>query len=144
MNRKPCTPNFNTPPEKFSKEELKKIAAGTIAGNGTVRADFFDLSRADIAWETEQLAKSHGMYLEFNRDKELAGDKEWIYMVRISIPGGGPLTRQQYNIVDDLTEKYTKNPQGRPSIRLTNRQNIQFHWVKKPSVPIIIKTLAES
>ena len=91
MNRKPCTPNFNTPPEKFSKEELNKIAAGSIAGN--VRADFADLSRHDIAWETEALAKSHGIYLEFNRDKEAAGDKEWIYMLRISIPGGGPLTR---------------------------------------------------
>ena len=88
MNRKPCTPNFNTPPEKFSKEELNKIAAGTIAGN--VREGFADLSRADIAWEIEALAKSHGIYLEFNRDKEDAGDKEWIYMLRISIPGGGP------------------------------------------------------
>ncbi len=110
MNRKPCTPNFNTPPEKFSKEELNKIAAGSIAGD--VRADFADLSRDDIAWETEALAKSHGIYLEFNRDKEAAGDKEWIYMLRISIPGGGPLTRQQYNIVEDISEKYTKNPQG--------------------------------
>ena len=55
MNRKPCTPNFNTPPEKFSKEELNKIAAGSIAGN--VRADFADLSRDDIVWETEAWRK---------------------------------------------------------------------------------------
>jgi sulfite reductase (NADPH) hemoprotein beta-component len=143
MNRKPYTPNFNTPPEKFSKEELNKIAAGSIAGN--VQADYADMSRDDVPWETEQLAKSHGMYLEFNRDKEAAGtSKEWIYMIRISIPGGGPLNRAQYNLVDELTEKYAKNPQGVPSIRLTNRQNIQFHWIKKPSVPTIIKALAES
>ena len=77
MNRKPCTPNFNTPPEKFSKEELNKIAAGTIAGN--VRAEFADLNRDDISWESEALAKSHGIYLEFNRDKEAAGNKEWIF-----------------------------------------------------------------
>ncbi len=142
MNRKPCTPNFNTPPDKFSKEELNKIAAGSIAGN--VRADFADLSRDDVVWETEQLAKSHGIYLEFNRDKEAVGDKEWIYMMRISIPGGGPLTRQQYNIVDEITETFTKDPDGIPSIRLTNRQNIQFHWIKKHHVPLIVKTLAES
>lgn len=143
MNRKPCVPNFNTPAEKFCKEELNKIAAGSISGN--VRADFADLRRDDIIWETEQLAKSHGIYLEFNRDKEAAsGPKEWIYMLRISIPGGGPLSRQQYNIVEDISEKYTKDPHGYPSIRLTNRQNIQLHWVKKPNVPLIIKTLAES
>jgi len=140
-NRKPVTPNFNTPPEKFCKEELNKLASGLT---GTVRADYDDLSRDDVSWETEALAKSHGMYLEFNRDKEAAGNKEWIYMIRISIPGGGPLSREQYNIVDDLTEKFTQDPQGHPSIRLTNRQNIQFHWIKKPNVPTIIKTLAES
>jgi len=142
MNRKPCNPNFNTPPEKFSKEELNKIAAGSIAGN--VRADFADLSRDDIVWETEALAKSHGIYLEFNRDKEAAGNKEWIYMLRISIPGGGPLTRQQYNLVEDISEKYTKDPDGHASIRLTNRQNIQFHWIKKQNVPLVVKALAES
>jgi len=142
MNRKPCTPNFNTPPEKFSKEELNKIAAGSIAGN--VRADFADSSRDDLSWETEALAKSHGIYLEFNRDKEATGDKEWIYMLRISIPGGGPLNRQQYSIIEDISEKYTKDPDGNASIRLTNRQNIQFHWIKKANVPIVVKTLAES
>ncbi len=142
MNRKPCTPNFNTAPEKFSKEELNKLAAGSIAGN--LRADFADATREDIPWETEQLAKSHGIYLEFNRDKEAAGAKEWIYMMRISIPGGGPVSRAQYNLIDDLTEKYTKNPEGVPSIRLTNRQNIQFHWIKKQNLPAIVKALAES
>ena len=142
MNRKPCTPNFNTPPEKFCKEELNKIAAGSIAGN--VHADFADLSRNDIVWETEQLAKSHGIYLEFNRDKEVTGNKEWIYMLRISIPGGGPISRQQYNVVENISEEYTRDPDGHPSIRLTNRQNIQLHWVKKQNVPLIIKALAES
>jgi len=142
MNRKPCNPNFNTPPEKFSKEELNKITAGSISGN--IRADFADLGRSDVAWETEALVKSHGIYLEFNRDKEASEDKEWIFMLRISIPGGGPLNRKQYNTVEEISQKYTKNPEGIPSIRLTNRQNIQFHWIKKENVPIIVKTLAES
>lgn len=142
MNKKPFTPNFNTPPEKFCKEELNKLAAGTFAGN--VRTDFADQSRQDIAWESEALAKSHGIYLEFNRDKESTEEKEWIYMLRISIPGGGPLSREQYNLVDEISDKYCKDPDGNPSIRLTNRQNIQFHWIKKENVPIVVKTLAES
>lgn len=142
MNRKPFEPNFKTSSDKLCKEELNKLAAGTIAGQ--VKADFADRSREDIPWESEALAKSHGIYLEFNRAKESTEAKEWIYMLRISIPGGGPLTREQYNIIDDLATKYCIDPDGVPSIRLTNRQNIQFHWIRKQHVLTVIKTLAES
>ncbi len=141
MNRKPFTPNLHTPPEKFCKEELNKLASKGFLGN--LKAEFKDPARADLAWEAEAIAKSHGIYLEFNRAKT-GDEKEWIYMVRISIPGGGPLNRKQWNIIDDLTEKYTKDSNGHPSIRLTNRQNIQFHWIKKEEVVDVIKTLAES
>lgn len=141
--RKPFTPNLHTPADKFCKEELNKLASkGSFEGN--LKADIRDLSRDDIPWESEALAKSHGIYLEFNRAKESGETKEWIYMFRISIPGGGPLTREQYNLVDDLAEKYTKDPDGFPSIRLTNRQNIQFHWVRKQNVVEMIRSLAES
>ncbi len=142
MKRKPFDPTFNTPADKLCKEELNKIAAGSIAGN--VKQDFADPSRDDIPWESEALAKSHGIYLEFNRAKESTEAKEWIYMMRISIPGGGPLTREQYNVVHDLATKYCKDPDGIPSVRLTNRQNIQFHWIRKQHALTVIKTLAES
>src|SRR5580658_3436409 len=112
MNRKPCTPNFNTPPEKFSKEELNKIAAGSIAGN--LRADFADLSRDDIAWETEALAKSHGIYLEFNRDKEAVGNKEWIYMLRISIPVAGLCPGSNIILSMTLVKNIPRTPMATP------------------------------
>lgn len=142
MPKKPFTPNFKTPEDKLCKEELNKIASDGIRGN--LRADFRDLSRPDLAWEAEAVAKSHGIYLEYNRATEAGEAKDWIYMIRISIPGGGPLTRQQWNLIDELSEKYCKDPDGHASIRLTNRQNVQFHWVKKPHVIEIIKRIAES
>lgn len=142
-NRKPVTPNFHTTPDKFCKEELNKLSAAQ-SFDGNLKADIRDFSRDDLPWESEALAKSHGIYLEFNRAKESTEAKEWIYMFRISIPGGGPLTREQYNLVDDLAEKYTKDPEGFPSIRLTNRQNIQFHWVRKQNVVEMIRSMAES
>ncbi len=142
-NRKPVDINLNTPPEAFCKEELNKLSAkGVYEGN--LKADIRDSSRDDLPWESEALAKSHGIYLEFNRAKETTEAKEWIYMFRISIPGGGPLNREQYNVIDDLTNQYTKDPDGMPSIRLTNRQNVQLHWVKKANVQPIIKAFAES
>jgi sulfite reductase (NADPH) hemoprotein beta-component len=127
-NRKPVELNLKTPPEALCKEELNKLSSQGFVGN--LKADFRDFSRADLAWESEALAKSHGMYLEFNRAKT-GEEKEWIYMVRISIPGGGPINRKQWNIIEDLTERMTKDSDGVPSIRLSNRQNIQFHWIKK-------------
>jgi sulfite reductase beta subunit-like hemoprotein len=143
MPRKPWDPNFKTPDDKLCKEELNKLAS-VNSFEGNVKADFADPSREDLPWESEALAKSHGIYLEFNRAKESTEAKEWIYMFRISIPGGGPLTRAQYNLIHDLASKYTKDPDGFPSIRLTNRQNIQFHWVRKANVKLMIKALAES
>lgn len=141
MPKKPFEPNFHTPSEKFCKEELNKLSANMIRGN--VAAEFKDTSKDDLTWETEALAKSHGIYLEFNRAKT-GEEKDWMYMIRISIPGGGPLTRKQWNLMDALSEKYTKDTDGHPSIRLTTRQNIQFHWLKKGDVKNIIKTIAES
>jgi len=140
--RKPVEISLKTPPEALCKEELNKLASNGFEGN--LKADFRDASRDDLPWESEAIAKSHGIYLEFNRAKDAAEGKEWIYMFRISIPGGGPLNREQYNIVDDLTNQYTKDPDGFPSIRLTNRQNIQLHWVRKANVQPIIKAFAES
>ena len=137
--KKSFSPNFNTPQQDFSKEELNKLASNGIRGN---LAREFRSDTPDLAWEAEQLAKSHGVYLEFNR--AVTGDpKEWMYLIRVGVPGGGPITREQWRVVDELSDKYTIDPQGNTSIRLTNRQNIQFHWVKKPGVIPIVKGLAE-
>jgi sulfite reductase (NADPH) hemoprotein beta-component len=89
------------------------------------------------------LAKSYGIYLEFNRAKSGA-EKDWMYMVRVSNPGGGPISREQWRLFDGLAEQWGRDPEGRPSLRLTTRQNIQFHWVKKPGVIPLVKALAEA
>ena len=138
--RRPFTPNFKTPQSDLCKEEFNKIASNMI--RGTVRQEFLDESRADLTWEAEALAKSHGIYLEFNRAKT-GTEKDWMYLIRISVPGGGPLNRDQWNLLDDLSEKYTKDPDGNTSIRLTTRQNIQFHWLNKKGVMDIVKSVAE-
>ena len=138
--RRPFTPNFKTPQSDLCKEELNKLASNMI--RGTVKQEFNDDSRGDLTWEAEALAKSHGIYLEFNRAKT-GTEKDWMYMIRISIPGGGPINREQWNLIDDLSDKYTKDPDGIPSIRLTTRQNIQFHWVSKKGVMDMIKFIAE-
>lgn len=138
--KKPFEPNLRTPPEQLCKEELNKLHSNGLRGH---LAENFRDNTPDLIAESEQFAKSYGIYLEFNRAKT-GEEKEWIYMIRVSIPGGGPLNRKQWFLFDELSEKYTRDPNNQPSIRLTTRQNIQFHWVKKPGVLAIVKALAES
>lgn len=135
------TPNFRTPREQLCKEELNKLNSGGYVGH--LEAHFQDLSIDEIVWESEALAKSHGIYLEFNRDRT-GTEKEWLYMMRFSIAGGGPLNREQWRIFDEVSEKHTANQDGKPSLRLTTRQNIQLHWVRKKSVREIVQRIAET
>lgn len=134
-------PNLRTPLEELSKHEHAKLASDGI--RGTLHQDFRDSSMADLAWESEQLAKSHGIYLEWNRAKT-GKEKDWMYMIRITIPGGGPITREQWMVFDELSERFTVNPDGGASLRITTRQNIQFHWVKKEHVIEVVRGVAES
>ena len=138
---KPIEPNFRTPDEALNEVERYKLASNGVRGH--IAEDLRDDSRQDVEDMTEQLAKSHGIYLEYNRDTG-GQSKEWIYMIRVSIPGGGPLTRQQWAELDDLAEQYTRNPEGQPSLRATTRQAIQFHWVRKQHVIEIVRRVAEA
>ena len=138
---KPITPNFRTPDEALSEVERFKLASNGLRGR--LAEEFRDLGRHDVEEMTEQIAKSHGIYLAYNRDTG-GQSKEWMYMIRVSIPGGGPLTREQWRALDDLSDKYARNPEGQPSLRATTRQDIQFHWVRKEHVVEIVRAVAES
>ncbi len=47
--------------------EIAKINSNEL--RGTLFSEFRDHSSQNISWESEQIAKSHGIYLEFNRAK---------------------------------------------------------------------------
>ena len=140
-------PNFRTNPKDYSKVEIAKINSDELRGN--LFNEFRDYSSQNISWESEQIAKSHGIYLEFNRART-GNEKDWIYMLRISIPGGGPITSQQWNILDTIADTYTMGPSdvypnnARPSLRITTRQNIQLHWVRKKNLVDVIGEIAKS
>jgi sulfite reductase beta subunit-like hemoprotein len=140
-------PNFRTNSKDYSKVEIAKINSNELRGN--LFNEFRDYSFQNISWESEQIAKSHGIYLEFNRART-GNEKDWIYMLRISIPGGGPITSQQWDILDRIADTYTIGPSdaypnnARPSLRITTRQNIQLHWVRKKNLVDVIEQIAKS
>ena len=108
--KKPFTPNLRTPHDQLSKEELNKLNSNGIRNQ---LASEFRNDKPDLIWEAEQIAKSHGIYLEYDRAKT-GEEKDWLYMIRISITGGGPITRQQWLLFDELSEKYSKDSSGHP------------------------------
>ncbi len=143
MARKPTRPEplLKTPDDQLNKNEQYKIASDMVRND--LHAQFREASADNIHDEAEQIAKSHGIYLEYNRAKT-GREKDWMYMVRISVPGGGPFNRQQWRILDDLSEATTRGPDIDPSMKLTTRQNIQFHWVSKPDVIRVVQAIAST
>ncbi len=136
----PFEPNLRTSPQDLCKEELNKLHSKN-AFEGNLYEEFRN-EKPDLSWEAEQIAKSHGIYLAFDRAHK-GPDKHWFYMVRISLPGGGPLSAEQWLALDRLSDQYTRDPEGRPSLRLTTRQAIQFHWVPKKGILELIGALAK-
>ncbi|NWJ46842.1 MAG: nitrite/sulfite reductase [Chloroflexi bacterium] len=59
------------------------------------------------------------------------------FMLRVKIPNGD-LTSQQLKVIAALSEKY-----GRGLADITDRQNVQYHWLRIEAISPIDKALAE-
>jgi len=147
-------PNLRTSPEDFSSTEKAKLATRGLTlvikdrrSPVNLSEQFRDTSFDDLAPTAEALAKSYGIYLEFNR-ATTGSERDWMFMLRITIPGGGPLTGKQWRILDEISEKYTESTSytgtSHPSLRITTRQNIQLHWIKKRNLVEVVQEIAKS
>jgi sulfite reductase (ferredoxin) len=86
------------------------------------------------------LLKFHGTYLQDDRDVRAARRREGlgldhICMVRASIPGGA-LTGEQYLNMDKLCDAV-----GNGTLRITSRQGLQYHFVRKGDLASLLGTL---
>ncbi len=134
-------PLLKTPLDQINDVERIKLESHGLRGE--LHADFRDDAKGDISDASETLAKSHGIYLEYNRAKT-GTEKDWMYMIRLALPGGGILNSARWNVLDQIARKYTVSDQGLPSLRLTTRQCVQFHWVKKPDLIKLMQEVAET
>lgn len=82
--------------------------------------------------------KFHGIYQQDDRDLRKQGKKQYTAMVRVGIPGGA-LTPDQYLALDRLAVELADG-----SLRLTTRQDIQYHYVGKRDLPKLIKTINDN
>src|SRR5213593_2544105 len=90
-----------------------------------------------------QLLKFHGVYQQDDRDtrrqRSDAGlEPAYAFMVRCKIPGG-VLTADQYLVLDELAGRY-----GNGTLRVTTRQDNQFHGVVKGDLKRTIRALNDA
>ncbi len=114
--------------KQLSSAEATKAASrflrGPIAEELRNESDVFTKDATAIL-------KFHGVYQQDDRDLRKAGQKLFGAMIRVGIPGG-LLTPEQYLALDRLAEK------GDKSLRITTRQDIQFHYVSKANLHAVI------
>src|SRR6266498_2465128 len=118
-------------PKPTRNEGLKEAnpwLAGTI--DQTLREPSVECFTAD----DYEFLKFHGVYQQDDRDKRKVA-KQYIFMVRTKFPGG-TLTADQYLACDRLASQYGNN-----TLRITTRQDFQFHGIIKSNLRQTIKDL---
>jgi len=114
--------------------EQAKVAANYL--HGTLAEE---LETAELAFSKPATAvlKFHGIYQQDDRDLRKSGPKKITAMVRVGVPGG-VLTPDQYLTLDRLADL------ADGSLRITTRQDIQYHSVSKLRIRELIRGVNES
>lgn len=125
------------PPSKV--EGLKQESQGLA---GDLWQELADESSDRVSEDSYQLLKFHGSYQQDDRDlrrerKQQGLDRAWSFMVRTKFPGGR-LTAEQYLVADELASTLANN-----TLRITTRQDFQFHGVGKSNLKHLIRELNE-
>src|SRR5215472_15970660 len=116
--------SVSEPPKLTRNEGLKegnRLLAGTIAQT------LADTSAERFSDDDYEFLKFHGVYQQDDRDKRKVA-KHYMMMVRTKFPGG-VLSADQYLACDQLATDYGNN-----TLRITTRQDFQFHGVLKSNL----------
>src|SRR6516225_11890814 len=120
---------MRTQPKFSSAEALKESSRhlrGTIAEELNNSLPYFSNPATGVL-------KFHGIYQQDDRDlRNRRPEREFSAMVRVGIPGGR-LTAEQYLQIDRLADAV-----GDGTLRLTSRQDVQYHRVSKGSLRELI------
>src|SRR5882724_7304313 len=122
-------------PVKLTRNEGLKEASPLLAG--TIPQTLADNSAERFSDDDYEFLKFHGIYQQDDRDLRKSG-KQYVMMVRTKFPGG-VLTAPQYLVCDDLASQYGNN-----TLRITTRQDFQFHGIVKSNIRQTMKSLNEA
>lgn len=133
MNRKPSlvdrSCDISQPAETLHDNEQLKARSGYL--RGTIAEGLGDRITGAVAVDDTLLMKFHGIYQQDDRDLRSQRRQRFLeplyqFMVRLRVPGGC-LTTAQWRGIDALARRYADR-----GIRITTRQTIQLHGVRKP------------
>jgi sulfite reductase (NADPH) hemoprotein beta-component len=105
--------------------------------SGTIAQTLADPSAERFSEDDYEFLKFHGIYQQDDRDKRKVA-KHYMLMVRTKFPGG-VLTAPQYLTCDRLSDQF-----GNGTMRITTRQDFQFHGIIKANIRQAMKMLNES
>ena len=120
------------PTAKLSRNEGLKERSPLLAG--TISRALVDASADHFNEDDYEFLKFHGVYQQDDRDLRKVA-KHFMLMVRTKLPGG-VLNAAQYLVCDDLSSLYGNN-----TMRITTRQDFQFHGVLKGNLRATIRSL---
>lgn len=125
----------------MARESVEEIKADSRQLEGSIAAELH-AAESHFSEEGKQLLKFHGVYQQDDRDLRRERKKEGLepayqFMVRTKLPGGY-LTAAQYLAHDDLATRY-----GNGTLRITTRQDFQFHGVLKGDLQGTLRALHE-
>src|SRR3954468_18048311 len=122
-------------PAKLTRNEGLKEASPTLSG--TIGQTLANAAAERFSEDDYEFLKFHGIYQQDDRDQRKAG-KHYMLMVRTKFPGG-VLTPQQYVLCDQIATQYANN-----TLRITTRQDFQFHGIVKSNIRQTMKSLNEA
>src|SRR6476660_9879413 len=123
-----------TPPKLSRNEGLKE---NNPLLSGTIAETLADAAAEKFSDDDYEFLKFHGIYQQDDRDLRKAG-KHYMLMVRTKFPGG-VLSAAQYIACDQIATEFANN-----TLRITTRQDFQFHGIVKSNVRQSMKKLNEA
>jgi sulfite reductase (NADPH) hemoprotein beta-component len=122
------------PPKLTRNEGLKE---GNPLLSGTIAQTLANPTVDRFSEDDYEFLKFHGIYQQDDRDKRKVA-RHYMLMVRTKFPGG-VLSGPQYLTCDRLSDQF-----GNGTMRITTRQDFQFHGILKANIRQTMKTLNES
>src|SRR5258706_7827102 len=121
-------------PKLTRNEGLK---TGNPLLTGTIAQTLADAAAERFSDDDYEFLKFHGIYQQDDRDQRKVA-KHYMLMVRTKFPGG-VLTAPQYLVCDQIASQYANN-----TLRITTRQDFQFHGIVKTNLRQSMKDLNEA
>src|SRR5205823_10966460 len=122
-------------PVKLTRNEGLKTNEPLLAG--TIPQTLADSAAERFSEDDYEFLKFHGIYQQDDRDKRKTG-KHYMLMVRTKFPGG-VLSPSQYVTCDQIATEFANN-----TLRITTRQDFQFHGIVKSKIRQSMKKLNDA